>query len=132
MFLYFFETDRAFSSASISEVGVYRVSLGFLTTLLLFSVMYFKHSMLAVTVLCWGAGTFLISMISAAAAKFFARTLLTLSERNEVFETMLSLSLSGLCFLICYAFGLSTAIFISRKTKVTGQLISILKSAVGR
>ena len=120
------------SSASISEVGVYRVSLGFLTTLLLFSVMYFKHSMFAVTVLSWGAVTFFISIISAVAAKFFAQTLLTLSERNDVFETILSLSLSGLCFLIGFVFGLTTAIFISRKTKVTGQLITILKSAVGR
>ena len=115
-------------SANVSDIALYRVTTGSITTLLLFLVMYLSHKTLGFIVSMWGACVLALSLACAKFAYFTANSLVNLSEQTTLLEIVLYIATAGISFFVPLLIGLGSALFAFKETKVAAQVTTIVKT----
>ncbi|WP_032097168.1 MULTISPECIES: oligosaccharide flippase family protein [unclassified Alteromonas] len=122
----------AFStSADIASVAFYRVIAGVATTFLLFIIMYQAYLAMAASVFVWA---FLIASIAGLSVWIasLARLVFVTNNTPTIYENMFVLSGTCVCFSLLFIIGMGAILMLLKNTKTAKQILSIIKTSLGR
>lgn len=112
-------------SVDVSDIALYRVVTGSITTLILFFAIYLSHKKLWFIMSTWGAFVFALSLVSVEFASFIADALVDLSEPVTFLENAFYIVAAGISFLAPLLTGIGAALFVFKETKIAAQITAI-------
>lgn len=122
----------AFStSADIASVALYRVIAGVGTTVILLAIMYRAHFVMAAGVLLWAFLIASVAGLSVWVASSVGHVFVTTSTPT-IYEHMLFLGVAGSCFVLLFTAGMGGLLMWMKNTNTAAQILSIVKTSLGR